>query len=127
MGTRTRRSQADRVDARRPRSAVPRDRRDLGRKPSPPRRFPPEHAAVGGAVGPAGLYPGAVRVVSLLPSATEIVYALGIGGDLVGVTFECDEPPAARSEKTVVVGGRDTSEMTNREIDSYVRAQLAAG
>ena len=37
-------------------------------------------------------YPGAVRLVSLLPSATEIVYALGLGADLVGVTFECDEP-----------------------------------
>jgi iron complex transport system substrate-binding protein len=68
-----------------------------------------------------------VRLVSLLPSATEIVYALGLGGDLVGVTFECDEPPAARSEKTIVVGGRDTRGMTPREIDSYVRAQLAAG
>jgi iron complex transport system substrate-binding protein len=68
-----------------------------------------------------------VRLVSLLPSATEIVYALGLGEDLVGVTFECDEPAAARREKTVVVGGRDTSGMTPGEIDSYVRAQLAAG
>jgi iron complex transport system substrate-binding protein len=68
-----------------------------------------------------------VRLVSLLPSATEIVYSLGLGDDLVGVTFECDEPPAARSEKTIVVGGRDTRGMTAREIDSYVRAQLAAG
>jgi iron complex transport system substrate-binding protein len=68
-----------------------------------------------------------VRLVSLLPSATEIVYALGLGEDLVGVTFECDEPPAARSEKTIVVGGRDTTGMTPREIDGYVRAQLAAG
>jgi iron complex transport system substrate-binding protein len=66
-------------------------------------------------------------LVSLLPSATEIVYALGLGEDLVGVTFECDEPPAARAEKTVVVGGRDTRGMTPREIDSYVRAQMAAG
>jgi iron complex transport system substrate-binding protein len=74
-----------------------------------------------------GAYPYLVRLVSLLPSATEIVYALGLGGDLVGVTFECDEPPAARSEKTIVVGGRDTRGMTPREIDSYVRAQLAAG
>ena len=72
-------------------------------------------------------YPCLVRLVSLLPSATEIVYALGLGEDLVGVTFECDEPPAARSEKTIVVGGRDTRGMTAREIDSYVRAQLAAG
>ncbi|MGA8465593.1 MAG: BtuF-related (seleno)protein, partial [Trebonia sp.] len=53
-----------------------------------------------------------MRLVSLLPSATEIVYALGLGDDLVGVTFECDEPPAARAEKEVVVGGRDTSGMT---------------
>jgi iron complex transport system substrate-binding protein len=68
-----------------------------------------------------------VRLVSLLPSATEIVYSLGLGEDLVGVTFECDEPPAARTEKTVVVGGRDTRGMTPGEIDSYVRAQLAAG
>lgn len=65
--------------------------------------------------------------MSLLPSATEIVYALGLGDDLVGVTFECDEPPAARSSKTVVVGGRDTSGMTPAEIDDYVRTQMAAG
>jgi iron complex transport system substrate-binding protein len=68
-----------------------------------------------------------VRLVSLLPSATEIVYALGLGDHLVGVTFECDEPPAARLQKAVVVGGRDTSGMAPGEIDSYVRAQLAAG
>src|SRR3954447_1378949 len=68
-----------------------------------------------------------MRLVSLLPSATEIVYALGLGGDLVGVTFECDEPPSARSEKAVVVGGRDTRGMTPAEIDTYVRERLAAG
>jgi iron complex transport system substrate-binding protein len=68
-----------------------------------------------------------VRLVSMLPSATEIVYALGLGENLVGVTFECDEPAAARAEKTVVVGGRDTRGMTPGEIDSYVRTQLAAG
>jgi iron complex transport system substrate-binding protein len=74
-----------------------------------------------------GAYAWLVRLVSLLPSATEIVYSLGLGEDLVGVTFECDEPPAARAEKTIVVGGRDTRGMTPREIDSYVRAQMAAG
>lgn len=68
-----------------------------------------------------------MRIVSLLPSATEIVYALGLGDDLVGVTFECDEPARARIDKAVVVGGKDTSGMTPGEIDAYVRAQAAAG
>lgn len=68
-----------------------------------------------------------MRLVSLLPSATEIVYALGLGEQLVGVTFECDEPAAARLDKAVVVGGRDTSGMSPRAIDDYVRAAMAAG
>jgi iron complex transport system substrate-binding protein len=68
-----------------------------------------------------------VRIVSLLPSATEIVYALGLDEELVGVTFECDEPSRARQDKTVVVGGQNTSGMTPGEIDAYVRAQAAAG
>ena len=42
-----------------------------------------------------------MRIVSLLPSATEIVFALGLGDDLVGVTHECDYPLEAR-EKPVV-------------------------
>ena len=68
-----------------------------------------------------------MRLVSLLPSATEIVYALGLGDELAGVTFECDEPPAARAEKTIVVGGLDTKAMTPGDIDRYVRSRLAAG
>src|SRR5215831_20655302 len=39
---------------------------------------------------------GTGKICSLLPSATEIVYALGLGDRLVGVTQECDYPPAAR-------------------------------
>ena len=68
-----------------------------------------------------------MRLVSLLPSATEIVYALGLGDDLAGVTFECDEPPAARAEKVIVVGGLDTSGMAPGDIDRYVRERMAAG
>jgi iron complex transport system substrate-binding protein len=68
-----------------------------------------------------------VRIVSLLPSATEIVYALGLADQLVGVTFECDEPASARQDKTVVIGGKDTSGMTPAAIDAYVRGQVAAG
>ena len=44
-----------------------------------------------------------MKIVSLIPSATEIVFALGLGDALVGVTFECDHPAEAR-EKTVVSG-----------------------
>lgn len=68
-----------------------------------------------------------MRVVSMLPSATEIVYALGLGDSLVGVTFECDEPAQARRDNAIIVGGRDTSTMAPGEIDAYVRAQLASG
>lgn len=68
-----------------------------------------------------------MRIVSLLPSATEIVYALGLADDLVGVTFECDEPAGARIDNVVVVGGKDTSGMAPGEIDAYVRAQAASG
>ena len=39
-----------------------------------------------------------VRIVSLLPSATEILFQLGLGDDVVGVTFECDTPVEARSQ-----------------------------
>jgi iron complex transport system substrate-binding protein len=42
-----------------------------------------------------------MRIVSLLPSATEIVYALGLDDDLVGVTHECDWPEAARAKPAV--------------------------
>jgi iron complex transport system substrate-binding protein len=87
----------------------------------------PNRLALIGTAGGRGAYAGGVRLVSLLPSATEIVYALGLGDDLAGVTFECDEPAAARAEKTIVVGGLDTSGMAPGDIDRYVRSRLAAG
>ncbi|SCL29005.1 iron complex transport system substrate-binding protein [Micromonospora rhizosphaerae] len=68
-----------------------------------------------------------MHVVSLLPSATEIVYALGLGDALVGVTFECELPEADRAGTAIVVGGRDTRGMSPGEIDAYVKRQLAAG
>ena len=42
-----------------------------------------------------------MKIVSLLPSATEIVYALGLGEHLRGVSFECDYPEDARSVPVV--------------------------
>jgi len=44
-----------------------------------------------------------VRIVSLLPSITEILFALGGGDDVVGVTFERNFPPEARSRRIVSI------------------------
>lgn len=67
-----------------------------------------------------------MRIVSLLPSATEFVYALGREADLVGVTHECDWPPAARSIRQV---SRSTipAGATSAEIDRLVVASAAGG
>jgi len=67
-----------------------------------------------------------VRIVSLLPSTTEILFALGAGDDVVGVTFECDTPPEARS-RTIVSTSAMPSGLTPAEIDAYVGRALARG
>ena len=77
-------------------------------------------AAAGGTVG-------SVRIVSLLPSTTEIVFQLGLADDLFGVTFECNFPPEAREGREIVVGGLDTKYLTPLEIDLLVREKVAAG
>jgi len=68
-----------------------------------------------------------VRIVSLLPSATEIVCALGRGDDLVGVTFECDHPAGVRDGRAIVVGGLATEGLDAAAIDELVRERVAAG
>ena len=68
-----------------------------------------------------------MRIVSLLPSATEIVYALGLGDDLVGVTHECDYPPEARSKPAVTASTLADPTLTSSEIDARVAEQQAAG
>lgn len=68
-----------------------------------------------------------MRIVSLLPSTTEIIFNLGLGEQLLGVTFECNFPPEARTGREIVVGGMDTKELTPLEIDELVRTMLAAG
>jgi iron complex transport system substrate-binding protein len=67
-----------------------------------------------------------VRIVSLLPSATEILFALGAGDSVVGVTFECDFPEEAR-QRTVVSSTSLPEGLTPGEIDAAVKARLAAG
>ncbi len=68
-----------------------------------------------------------MRIVSLLPSATEMVYALGLGDQLVGVTHECDYPRAALSLPKVVKAALDLADMTQAQIDAAVTARLREG
>ena len=69
-----------------------------------------------------------MKIVSLLPSATEIVYALGLGEYLRGVSFECDYPEPARSVPIVSGTALPTDgTLSAREIDAAVSARVAAG
>ncbi len=67
-----------------------------------------------------------MRIVSLLPSATEIVYALGLEAHLVGVTHECDWPPAARAlpivSHSALPPGAEPA-----EVDRIVSASVGSG
>ncbi len=67
-----------------------------------------------------------MRIASLVPSATEMIYAVGLGESVVGVTHECDYPPAARDlphlTRTVLAPDLDAA-----EIDAAVKATLAEG
>jgi iron complex transport system substrate-binding protein len=67
-----------------------------------------------------------VRIVSLLPSTTEILFAIGAGDDVVGVTFECDHPEEARS-RTIVSTSALPEGLAPREIDDFVAAAMQRG
>lgn len=67
------------------------------------------------------------RIVSFLPSATEMVYALGLEDQLFGVTHECDYPPAAREKPVVVRNALPIEQMSQSEIDVAVTARLCDG
>lgn len=68
-----------------------------------------------------------MRIVSLLPSATEIVCALGLGDELVGRSPECDYPPRVRDLPVVVSTRLDSGARTSAEIDARVQAHLHGG
>jgi iron complex transport system substrate-binding protein len=67
-----------------------------------------------------------VRIVSLLPSTTEILFAIGAGDDVVGVTFECDHPPEARTRRIVSTSAMPDG-LTPAEIDEFVAQAVARG
>jgi len=68
-----------------------------------------------------------VRIVSLLPSTTEIVCDLGLEQDLVGVTAECNWPNDVQEGREIVVRSFADSAMTPGEIDEFVRQRVNAG
>jgi iron complex transport system substrate-binding protein len=67
-----------------------------------------------------------MRIVSLLPSATEILFALGFDREVVGVSHECDFPEQARS-KRVVIQSRIPHDTAPAEIDRMVREYVSRG
>jgi iron complex transport system substrate-binding protein len=68
-----------------------------------------------------------MRICSLLPAATEIAFALGLGDAVVGVTHECDYPPQAKKKPVVVTSVIDAARMTSGEIDRKVGEALQTG
>jgi iron complex transport system substrate-binding protein len=67
-----------------------------------------------------------MRIVSLLPSATEILFQLGLGDEVVGVTFECDFPPEAKTKRIVSTSALPEG-LTPSQIDEIVKERMAAG
>jgi len=67
-----------------------------------------------------------MQIVSLLPSATEILFALGFDKEIVGVSHECDFPPRART-KRVVIHSRLPHDAEPAEIDRLVREYVSRG
>jgi iron complex transport system substrate-binding protein len=68
-----------------------------------------------------------MRICSLLPSATEIVAALGLSESLVGVSEECDWPPEVNGVPVVTSSRVDTAHLSGLEIDEAVREALGDG
>ena len=68
-----------------------------------------------------------MRICSLLPSATEIVLALGLGDHLVAVTHECDLPAGARPVPVVTRGSVDHLTLDSRAIHTHVTAAAHSG
>ncbi|HTT79256.1 MAG TPA: cobalamin-binding protein [Stellaceae bacterium] len=67
------------------------------------------------------------RIVSFLPSATEMAFALGLGDQVYGVSHECDYPPEARNKPAVVRSALPVEQMSQSEIDVAVTQRLRSG
>ena len=68
-----------------------------------------------------------MRICSLLPSATEIVYALGLEDQLVAVTHECDYPPEASAQPIITRSMIDHAGNSGRDIHEHVSESIRVG
>ena len=68
-----------------------------------------------------------MRICSLLPSATEILYALGLGDQVVGVSHTCDYPVEARAKPVVTHSLRQVTHLGSGEIDAIIQQARAIG
>ena len=68
-----------------------------------------------------------MRICSFLPSATEIVYLLGLGDSLQAVSHECDFPPEALGKPKVVRSRFDSDSLSSQEIDRVVTDMMTRG
>ena len=66
-----------------------------------------------------------MRICSLLPSATEMVYALGLGDQLVGVSYSCDYPEDAKDKPVVSQSLRKIRQLGSAEIDAIIQQARA--
>ncbi|HYO14383.1 MAG TPA: ABC transporter substrate-binding protein, partial [Thermoanaerobaculia bacterium] len=67
-----------------------------------------------------------MRIVSLVPNGTEILFAVGAGGMVVGVSHECDFPEEART-RPILTGSALAPGMSAAEVDAAVSAQVESG
>ncbi|MBI4474396.1 MAG: cobalamin-binding protein [Acidobacteria bacterium] len=65
-----------------------------------------------------------MKICSLLPSSTEILYALGLGDDIVAVTHECDFPPEAASKPQITESVIDQAGLNSAQIDHHVSSNI---
>ncbi len=68
-----------------------------------------------------------MKICSLLPSGTEIVYALGLGEHLVGVSDLCDYPPEAQQKPVISRSRIDTAALNSAEVEAMMRSLMEAG
>jgi len=67
------------------------------------------------------------RIVSFLPSSTEILYEIGAGSQIVGVTHECKYPDDARMKSRVINSSFDASKMNSKDIDQKIVELMQSG